>query len=176
VPVYTTSELERELRQAELITNLIQYTFDPVASEGLVTRRPYAVIVSQDCDLLWDFQAKVEDKPRDLIGVLFYEAEPTPQVRLPGPDILRRIRRFGEERYHLLRPVPAEFDLLGTGLPELIVDFRRCFTVGADEVYRQIAIAGEEGAKRRCRLDVPYREHLQSRAAFYLQRVALPTE
>jgi hypothetical protein len=32
----------------------------------------------------------------------------------------------------------------------------------------------QNGAQRRCRLLVPYREHLQSRLAFYLQRVAIP--
>jgi hypothetical protein len=137
----------------------------------------YAIIISQDCDLLWDYEAKIANERRDLNGVLIYETESVADVRakLAGGDILRRIRRHGEERYHFLSPVNANFDLLGEGLPELIVDFRRFYTLPADEIYRQCAIEGPNGAKRRCRLDGPYREHLQVRAAFYLQRVALPT-
>lgn len=170
--------MANELRQSEVISNVSQYSFDPVASEGIRTSRPYVVILSQDCDLLWDFEARTQDRPRELIGVLIYEAEPPGQVRarLPGGDILRRIQRHGEERYHLLPSVPPEFDLLGLGLPELIIDFRRYFTVPADELYRQLSIPGDDGARRRCRLEMPYREHLQSRAAFYFQRVGLPVD
>jgi hypothetical protein len=134
--------------------------------------------MSQDCDLLWDFEARLEQKTRELTGVLLYEAEPTGQVRarLPGGDILRRIQRHAEERYHLLPAVPPEQDLLGHGLPEMIVDFRRYFTVSPDELYRQLSTTDDDRAKRRCRLDMPYREHLQVRAAYYFQRVGLPTQ
>jgi hypothetical protein len=165
-----------ELRQSEIITNLSQYSYDPLNQEGVRTSRPYTIVLCQDCDLLWDFQARAAGRPRELIGVLLYEAEPPPQVRarLPGGDILRRINRHSEERYHLLPPVPPECDLLGQGLSELIIDFRRYFTMPADEIYRQCTVEGQEAAKRRCRLEMPYREHLQNRAAYYFQRVALP--
>jgi hypothetical protein len=53
----------------------------------------------------------------------------------------------------------------------MMLDFKRCFSLPAKEIYRQTALP--DGAKRRCRLEMPYREHLQSRAAFYLQRVTL---
>jgi hypothetical protein len=176
VAAYTTAGLDEELRQAEIITRLFQFTYDPVAEEAIESLHSYAVILSQDCDLLWDFQAKVAGAHRDLNGVLIYEAEPVQEVRakLSGGDILRRIRRHSEERYHLLPPVPADLDILGEGIAELIIDFRRFYTLPADEIYRQCSIQAPEGAKRRCRLDLPYREHLQLRAAFYFQRVALP--
>jgi hypothetical protein len=76
------------------------------------------------------------------------------------------------ERFHFLADVPAALDHLGQGLPSLIMDFRRYFTLPGPEIYRQCGTTG--GARRRCRLETPYREHLQHRAAFYLQRVALP--
>jgi hypothetical protein len=156
---------------------LYQFTYDVSTGEVVQTLHTYAIILSQDCDLLWDYEAKIDNQRRDLNGVLIYEAESVADVRarLAGGDILRRIRRHGEERYHFLGPVVTNLDLLGEGLPELIIDFRRFYTLPADEIYRQCATEGPNGAKRRCRLDGPYREHLQVRAAFYLQRVALPT-
>jgi hypothetical protein len=42
----------------------------------------------------------------------------------------------------------------------------------ASEIYRQCT--ENDGAKRRCRLESPFREHLQIRAGYYFQRVALP--
>lgn len=173
---FTTGELQRELRQAEIISNLYQFTYDVSTNEVIKTLHAYAIILSQDCDLLWDFEAKMRNERRDLNGVLVYEIESVPDIRarLPGGDILRRIRRHGEERYHFLGPVPQDADTLNEGLPELVIDFRRFYTLPADEIYRQCAIEGPDGAKRRCRLDIPYREHLQLRAGFYFQRIALP--
>jgi hypothetical protein len=176
VPIYAISEITRELRQAEIITNISQFSYDATSEEVTLTPRPFAVVLTQDCDLLWDHQAKVDGKPRDLIGVLLYEAEPISQIRarLPGSDILRRIMRHGEERYHRLPLVPPDLDVLGEGLPELIIDFRRYFTLPVDEIYRQCILEGKGEAKRRCRLESPYREHLQLRAGYYFQRVGLP--
>lgn len=163
-----------ELRQSEIITGITQFTYDPIVGEVLETQHPYAIILSQDCDLLRDYEARTNGGPTVLNGVLFFELEPVDVIRpkLAGGDILRRISRHSEERYHALEQVPPETDLIGEGLPALVIDFRRCYTLPAGEVYRQCA--ANDGAKRRCRLEMPYREHLQSRAAFYLQRVALP--
>ena len=178
VHAYTTAHLDGELRQSEIITNLVQYAFYPPTGEAIETPHAYAIVLSQDCDLLRDYQAMTAGAPRDLNGVLFFELEPEDEIRpkLAGGDIRRRIERHGEERYHRLGPIPPELDLLQQGLPALIIDFRRCYTLPADEIYRQCALGREDGACRRCRLEMPYREHLQSRAAFYLQRVALPDE
>jgi hypothetical protein len=176
LPAYTTSDMTRELRQSEIITGLVQFTYDPIADEAIATPHPYAIVLSQDCDLLRDYEDRNGGRPTTLNGILVYELEPVAEIRskLSGGDILRRIKRHSEERYHLLEPVSAELDLLGLGLPELVIDFRRCYTMPPGEIYRQCMLDTAEGAKRRCRLETPYREHLQSRAAFYLQRVALP--
>src|SRR5690606_7200704 len=130
----------------------------------------------QDCDLLRDFEAAQAGTNRPLNGVLVFEANTVDITRslLPGSDILRRIKSHNAERYHLISAVAPENDLLSHGLPDLIIDFRRFYTMPAEEIYRQCASTEEGAAKRRCRLDTPFREHLQSRAAFYLQRVALP--
>jgi hypothetical protein len=53
------------------------------------------------------------------------------------------------------------------------IDFKRYFTIPADETYRRVEL-GE--AQRRCVLQSPYLEHLSSRFAYYLSRVALPLD
>jgi hypothetical protein len=172
-PIYAVDELNKELRQGEVITDLAQYTYNAATNEIDEIVRPFAIVLTQDCDLLWDFEAKAKEEIRDLNGVLVFEAEPAPDVRakIAGSDIWRRIIQNRDERYHLLEAVPPELDLAGIGLPSLVIDFKRFFTLGPDEIYRQCADAH---ANRRCRLEMPYREHLQTRAAFYFQRVMLP--
>jgi hypothetical protein len=171
--------MEQELRQSEIITNLSQFTYAPVSGVALETRHAYAIVMSQDCDLLRDYKAQAGGGRRVLNGVLLYELQRELEIRdTPGINarVWRQIRQNREERFHVLPPVPQDFDLLGEGLPELVIDFRRCFTLPPDEIYRQCTLDGPSGAKRRCRLATPYREHLQCRAAFYFQRVALPDD
>lgn len=176
--LYSASLADKELRQSEIITNLTSYIVvgnNDGVSVNQVTN-PYAIILAQDCDLLQDFNARAQAKARDLSGVLIYEAESAIEVRkqIKGSDIWKRIYQNKDERYHFLQEVPKGSDRLGEGLPALVVDFRRYFALTADEIYRQCAMSGDHGARRRCVIEVPYREHLQSRAAFYLQRVAIP--
>jgi hypothetical protein len=164
-----------ELRQGEIITDLEQHLYDPVAQSVNIIRHRYIIILSQDCDLYNDSIARKGGGASPLNGVLIYEAEKHDEFRkkLPsGTDIWKRVRQNNDERYHLLEAVPPELDLLGAGLPNLCVDFKRIFTLPAAEIERQCR--AENGARRRCRLEMPYREHLQARAAFYLERVMLP--
>lgn len=176
-PVYATAGLDRELRQGEIITGLSQYAPDFTSGELeiVTTEHPYSVVLSQDCDLLWDFEAREKGDPPLLNGVLLYElwAGSEKSARLPGSDVWKRIKQNKDDRYHFLEAVPAALDLPGLGLPELVVDFKRYFTLAPGEIYRQVS-AGE--TLRRCRLQMPYREHLQCRAGFYFQRVMLPVD
>src|SRR5579864_4450328 len=109
-----------ELRQGEIITNLAQIAgYDFAKTEVIITRHPYSIVVTQDCDLLWDHRKRAEGKPGDLNGVLLCELEPTATVRpkLAGGDIFKRIKQHSAERYHILEAVPRELDLLNEGLP-----------------------------------------------------------
>jgi hypothetical protein len=133
----------------------------------------YCVLLTPDCDLLSDYERMQKGEPF-LNGVLLYEADTIAQRRPSFPDnkSWRFARDNRDDRYHFLEAVSTEQDLHGQGLPELMIDFRRMFTISAKEIFRQVGM--EDGAKRRCRLEMPYREHLQSRAANYTQRVMLP--
>jgi hypothetical protein len=171
--VFSITELANELRQGEIITGLTQYFYDPVTEDVERLIHPYSIILSQDCDLLRDHESRKEGSDGALTSVLLYIAEPAKDVKgsIGGTDIWKRVIANNNERYHLLSQVPTELDLKAEGMPNLLLDFREFFTLPPEEIYRQCT-SGQ--AVRRCRVDMPYREHLQSRAAFYFQRVMLP--
>jgi len=87
--------------------------------------------------------------------------------------IWRDISKNKDVRYQFLQKVDISDDVLGQGLPELCIDFKKFFTIPTDEVYRRLEI---REATRRSVLVSPYLEHLSSRFANYLCRVALPLD
>jgi hypothetical protein len=161
------------LRQAEIISGLVQYEVNSATGEAPNVTHEFCIILSQDCDLLRDYESRRAGNAAVLNGVLIYEAEIIEQFRPKfNSGLWKPVRNNVDERYHLLEEVPVEKDLAGGGIPSLGIDFRRFFTMPSEEIERQCAAGG--GAVRRCRMEAPYREHLQARAAFYLQRVMLP--
>ena len=186
-PIYICSQ-EGALRQGEIITGLVQAR---LVVETLETERreieqvihPYAIITSQDCDLIHDWQ--VRDTPSSqldskaaqklLPSILFTQMTTADALKsqVPGSDIWKRVRQNKDERYQFLESVPKECDALEEGLPELGIDFKRYFTIPTDEVYKRIQGGS---AKRRCRLASPYLEHLSTRFCYYQFRVALPED
>jgi len=172
---FTMAELANELRQGEIISGLAQYFYDPKNSEVERIVHPFSVILSQDCDLLRDFESRKAEgaSMSPLANVILYMAEPAKDVKgaVGGSDIWKRVVGNNNERYHLLSSVPPEQDLLGQGIENLVLDFRDFYSLPPEEIYKQFA---DGQAKRRSRLEMPYREHLQCRAAFYFQRVVLP--
>ena len=63
--IYKKASGETALRQGEILTNVIQYK--PIASEISlnspdfsfdVLPHPFVIVVSQDCDLDWDYKAR----------------------------------------------------------------------------------------------------------------------
>jgi hypothetical protein len=171
------------LRQGELLTGLVQAILDVEfigKEEDRIDRKihPYAIILTQDCDLEQDFKARSERNKLDKLipSVLFCEAVTAEALRGSAgitTDIWKRIRINKDERYQFLQRIGSVQDAAGQDLPELGIDFKRYFTIPADEVYRRIEL-GE--ARRRCVLSSPYLEHFCCRFAYYLSRVALPLD
>jgi hypothetical protein len=173
-PCYTIEGLGAEFRQGELLSNVTQYLYD--SSSRSVTPRviPFAVVASQECDLLREHES-ADVSARSMNDVLLYEAREAAVARkLPNMNsgLWRQITANRDERYHFLSATPADLDLVAVGLPELVVDFRRYFGIQLDELKRQVS--QPDAVRRRCCLSTPYREHLQTRVAFYFQRVSLP--
>lgn len=173
------------LRQGEIISNLVQarLSFDTIGDASPVVEfetHPFAILLTQDCDLDQDFNARSKTQVNDKIlpAVLFCEVATADELfdRLGGRQAEWKrlnIDKNKNERYHFLQLVDPSCDAQQIGLEEMGIDFKRYFTIPLAEVYRRIEL-GE--AKRRCVLVSPYLEHLSSRFAYFLSRIALPTD
>jgi hypothetical protein len=184
--VYARSSLDGPLRQGEILTDLIQLVLDPeninfdesAVIPAIPIIHPFAITVSQDCDLDWDFRARQGDdeKQRLLPNVLFCVVATASELRDRtdiNSSIWSSIKINKNERYHFLQKAEPSEDILNEGLPELGIDFKRYFTIPTNELYFQLKSAQ---ARRRCRLISPYLEHLNTRFAYFLSRVALPED
>jgi hypothetical protein len=172
------------LHQGEILSNVIQVhvRVETIADgddlELEERTHPFAVVLTQECDLDWDFKARNSEEDPHLKelklvpNVLFCEVLPAQTIRprIRGSDIWRRITGNQDERYHYLAPIPMADDLLGEGTPALIADFKRIFTLPTDELYRRL----EFEIRRRGVPANPYLQHFSSRFAYYCLRVALP--
>lgn len=183
--IYVRSE-GGTLRQGEIITNLPQFRLNvdmigTDSQEADFELHPFAVVLSQDCDLEQDWKARQPPAVQDpnaaqrlLPSVLLAQVHRAADLRgrAPSSDLWKRIKQNKDERYHFLEATPAEEDALGEGLEELGIDFKRYFTIPTDEIYKRL----EGDVQRRCRLISPYLEHLSTRFCYYQFRVALPAE
>lgn len=183
--IYVASLSEGELRQGEIISNLVQARLDITTVDATSVpkvdriKHPYAVIVSQDCDLLQDFRARngATVRPDKMLpNILFCEVTTADELCLGATPLSTREQDFFVknklERYHFLQKVAPEADALREGLQELGIDFKRYFSVPTDEVYRRLTFE----AKRRCVMKSPYFEHLSSRFSYFQQRIGLPED
>jgi hypothetical protein len=80
-PQYAASDLDSELRQSEIITNLSQFVYDPESKTAIEDRYTHIIVLTQDCDLLRDFEAARGGKPLILSGVLIYPLEPAEDAK-----------------------------------------------------------------------------------------------
>ncbi len=183
-PIYAKSDAGDDwfLAQGEIVTNIIHAHIDLAhfgSSPQFMTlaTHPFAIILSQGCDLEQDYNARQGRVSADkaIPTVLFCELETAEELRrnVVQSAIWNRIKQNLDERYHFFQMVEQDFDLQGEGLPELGSDFKRIFAIPTDEVYHRIK-SGE--AQRRCHLGSPYLEHFCSRFANFLSRVALPLQ
>jgi hypothetical protein len=183
--IYIKPSLDEPLRQGEILSTLTQLPLDPenIDLDSPVIKKiihPWAIIVSQDCDLDWDFKARQsrdESQQSKLLPNILFCMVPTAE-ELRGrtginSSLWKRIRTNKDERYHFFQKAEVEDDFLGQGLPELAVDFKRYFTIPTNEVYFQLHHGETE---RRTRLLSPYLEHFSTRFAYFQSRVALPED
>jgi hypothetical protein len=174
------------LQQGELLTGLVQINLETktIGSKSLRVEakiHPFALVVSQDCDLEQDFKSRqgtLEANPDDklLPNLLFCEIALATSLRgnrTINTRIWSQVSSNKHERYHFFQRIEPADDALCEGLPELSADFKRYFSVPTAEVYRRIEL-GE--TRRRSVLASPYLEHFSSRFSYYLSRVALPSD
>jgi hypothetical protein len=184
--IYRTSApgLVSCVRQGEMFSNLIQgiLNLDSLGGSGplVVDERthPYAVVMTQDCDLEQDYRARLGEVATDkqIPAILCCEAITAEALRHSegiNTTIWARIKSNKDERYQFLQKVAPGADALNEGLPEPGLDFKRYFTIPTAELYRRIDLGQ---AQRRSIIISPYLEHLSTRFATFLSRVALPEE
>jgi hypothetical protein len=170
---FARSILNGEFRQGEILSAVTQSDYNSESGEIESETHEHIILVQQDCDLLQDHNKFSENSTNILNSILALPLVTEDKLRpqLAGSDIMRRIRVHQQERYHQLPAASQEMDLQSEGLPELFVDFRIWFSLSPRELKFQIS---SSGARRRCFLNSPYKEHFQNRFCGYLQRVALP--
>jgi len=182
VSKYAAVQVGERLYQGEIVEGLIQVrqTLETVGEDGPPRLdeivHPFTIVMTQDCDLEQDFRLRWEGprSPSRLANILFCEAVATTDLKAKvpqGKDIWKRVIQNKDERYQCLEAVPPDQDLTGDGIPCLGCDFKRYFSVPADEVYRRIE---RRQIRRRSRLITPYAEHLLSRFCIFQSRVPLP--
>lgn len=195
VPVYRPASKGGKLRQTEIISDFVEYrpeiNFDgagkAIDAKVRQIEHPYCIIASQDCDLEQDFKERDKQEvassstvPTILICPLMLAEEMVKQIEPSNIGEKKRAtttdwritKQNKSTRYHFFQKVKPEEDSEEKGLPELGCDFKRFFAVETSEVYRQVGST----AKRRCVMNVPYRDHFSDRFANYLSRIALPGE
>jgi hypothetical protein len=187
---YKISVTDSRFRQGEILSGVNQYIVTPTSptdgAAGVVTtvvskRHPFAVIITQDCDLAQDFTGRcsVEEKLQKLKipNVLLCEVDLADNMRgngvVPqGSEIWKNVTQNKNERFEFLRSLPSEDDLSGEGLAPLLCDFKKVFSVPTDVLYLQ----AKGVATRRAYLLTPYAEHLSTRYAYFLSRIGLPLD
>ncbi|MEQ8469522.1 hypothetical protein [Coleofasciculus sp. E1-EBD-02] len=185
--IYQPSIKNASLRQGEILTDVVQY--NPVVSE--LSREaeelsfepvihPYAIIVTQDCDLDWDYRARQSNNAQSsklLNSVILCEIATAQEVRdIADKDIMNRkawelVKSQRHERFYFFEKIPVEYELEQAGLPELTADFKKIFGIDASTLYCQLDLGI---AKRRTVLSSPYLEHFSQRYYSFHSRVALP--
>jgi hypothetical protein len=179
---YIAVQPGERLHQGEVLQGLIQVrqSLKTISGDGPPQLdeivHPFAIVMTQDCDLEQDFNFRTGtvQGSSPLANILFCEAMATAdfKAKVPqGKDIWKRVIQNKDERYQCLEAVPPGQDLAGTGIPSLGCDFKRYFTVPAEEVYYRIKLSQ---VARRSRLITPYAEHLLSRFCIFQSRVPLP--
>ncbi|WP_107668612.1 hypothetical protein [Cyanothece sp. BG0011] len=185
-PIYKPSKQDSSLRQGEILTGVIQYT--PIIHESSKESQqlsfkqiihPYAIIVTQDCDLDWDYRTRNnnENKPSKLLNsIILCEIATAKEVR--KTDGINRkewelVSSHRHERFYFFEKIPIEYDLEQQGLMELTADFKKVFGINSANLYNQIQTGT---AKRRSILESPYLEHFSRRYNSFHGRVALPSQ
>ena len=142
----------------------------------------WVMVLTQDCDCDWDYTARsgpdeIEGHGKEVPNLLVCEALLEEELRARksvNADLWRRIRGNQDERYHTIPEVPNSLDAKGEGVPVLVLDFKRCFSIPTSEIYRRIELNDPEGLQRRSFMLPPFRDQVSTRAFAYHARVATP--
>jgi hypothetical protein len=186
-PIYIPSVVGDRLWQGEILQNVIQLkpSLETIQNQQLEIEilqvvHDFAIVMSQDCDLLRDHNRRQANEIVALPNVMLcdlYEAEAL-RLKINEEDGLGKkewkklIAPNQSERFQYLQRMETGEDLQGVGMPAMAVDFRLYFTLPTDELYYRLT----QATRRRARLNTPYVEHFMQRFFKFQARVALPVD
>ena len=173
------------IRQGEVLSSVYQLTIELVDQAGHVVQKarplkhPFAIVLSQDCDLDWDYGSRMAREPEThqkiVPSVLFCEvaaADTLKSQRGMNMGTWKKIRQNVDPRYQFIESCPDYLDALKRGFPDLAMDFKRFYTVPTQSLYSDLNTRTERCA----RLVGPYLRQLITRFYHFQLRVALPRE
>lgn len=175
--IYAVVNPGDRLFMGEILSHVIerQVTIAEEAFSLAEVEHPFAVIVSQDCDLEQDARARsdldIDAKQRGnalVPHVLLLVASAAEHARGAAVSSKHwdRVKQNKDERFQFLCRASAS-------VPALVIDFKRFFSFPTEELLRVI---GRGEVQRGPRLTTPYAEHLAVRFGFFIQRVGLNVE
>lgn len=184
--LYDSSVSIGPLRQGELLSGLLELRFDAsMVSKASLSdptppaervEHPWTIILSPDCDLEWDFNARqgeANTATKGLSHILMCDLEDLAALQIDSrvqksQRQTQLIKQNRDERYHYLRSAHTED---GQTLPDFFVDFKRVFSVHADYLY---AVVEQDLVRRHGFLKPPWIQDLSHRFTYFLGRVGLP--
>ena len=187
---YEQSPSSGYLRNGEILSGLriptIQWQFESKIDlreerDLTVISHPYVVVVSQECDLYWDYVARSRDDSsgeglgnKDISEILV--ADLYTMAELTASSDIRvkawgRIKKLENPRYHSLEAATDEDE--GIDIPERSVDFKSMFGVDPNLMYSLLA---QDDIQRLGRLANGYRLQMIQRLMAYQGRVDLPDD
>ena len=187
---YESSPQSGALRQGELLGGVIEFKVkvselssrddlfsDVYTPPSVRVNHPLVIVLSPDCDLEWDYQARTDpNEPRHKIldHVLLCDLYSTSEIR-DAKDIKSkdrdRIKSHQNIRYHRLDAEDLDRALPNPSLPELYLDFKNPFALSVEYVMYLI---DKDIAKRRGILPSDILHHMIQRYSSFNGRVSLP--
>ena len=183
---YDPSVPHSQFRQGEVLRGLLELRFDSAqlseasfASPTPPAERqahPWTIILSPDCDLEWDFNARQGEAnvgTKQLSHVLLCDLEDLGALQADGrvpksQRLTQLVTQNRDERYHHL---PSAVTQDGQLITYFFVDFKRVFSLHVDYLYA----VTDKGFVERCGfLKAPWLQHLAHRFTYFLGRVGLP--
>lgn len=171
---------ENRICQGDILENF-EYRFPTFRADEVEIASillPYAVVVTQDCDLEWDFKNRADSQKNSdkyLQSILICPAYVAEKFRtgkhLEGlkltmeswsSDRWKLIKQNQNERFHFF------VSNVENGIPELVIDFKNFYTVPRDSIYDVYK------SKYKISIAELFREDLSQRFANYLSRIGLP--
>lgn len=140
---------------------------------------PYVVVVSQECDLYWDYldrlsgestgERRNKEIPEILVAEMFNVAELRESANING-GLWKEIKKHQNSRFHYFPPSEPDTN---PEVTELAADFKSVFGVDPNLLY---SLLKQSRIDRVATLQTDFRRQLNQRLMNWLGRVDLPDD